>query len=185
MFYNIKDFDDAFKGKRISKKFKQYISDSIAARLKVYKSFGKNPSNFSVVFCDLKNRGLCSITIIDKKIAPVECLEFSDEIISIIKKDKDGAILNSAYLINFDADYNSFEVFDFKAKDFLNLELKRCKTVIYGITDMRDVLPITINLIDVKGCEYNTLREAIKYKFSKVYERQVDTVNSILIEFIA
>ena len=54
-----------------------------------------------------------------------------------------------------------------KVSDMLGLSYKKAKSVTYGVTDGRFVLKVDISQQDVKGTEYEVLKNAIAYTFKK------------------
>lgn len=182
MFYSIREFEKAFQNLKINKKEKQYIIEEVKKYLELYKGLNRFPISTSLLIVDAEEKGLMSIRVFEKKNVPVEILDNSFTNLEwLLPRNKDK--IKALFWINFTDNYNLFEVLSCTVKDIQSLQNKKAKTILYGLSDTQDVLTVSINQLDVKGAEYEVLKNAVKYYFEKHFERSVQDLDCYVIEF--
>lgn len=166
MIVSVQSIESGLKKFKLSKKSIELVKDSIEKQLFLFKNLKLDPSNVSLIIVSKKVEGLETIHVFEHNNVPIENLDLSYE---KVKKliSFDDAKIDFVFWVSFFDNGETVSIVRGKLSDMLNLSFKKAKSVTYAVTDGKEVLKIDIAQQDVKGTEYEILKNAIAYTFTK------------------
>lgn len=166
MIIGIQSIESGLKRFKLSKKNIDLVKGIIEKQLFLYKNLKLDPSNVSLIIFSNGLGGIESIRVFDHNNIPIENLDLSYEKSKRFSSFEDSKI-DFVFWVSFFDNGETVSIVRGKLSDMLNLSYKKAKSVTYGITDGKDVLKIDISQQDVKGTDYEVLKNAIAYTFKK------------------
>lgn len=182
MLMSIEDISESLKTFKLSKKNIDLVSDIINKQLFLYKNLNLNPSNVSLIIVGKKIEGVDVIRIFDKNSVLLETLDTSYtrlKNLSSLENWNTGFILKILFI-----EYGKYvDVSKIKLTDVVSVNVKKVKNITYGVTDYNDVIKVDISLQDVKGAEYEVLKNAVIYTFNKQTKKKLTDLDCMVVGY--
>ena len=182
MVTKFQELDSNLKRFRLSKKSIELVRDVIEKQLFLYRNLKLDPSNVSLVIVSKKIEGIETIRVFEHNNVPIENLDMSYEKSKRLM-DLDDSKVEFVFWVSFFDNGETISVVRGKLSDILNLSYKKVKSVTYGITDGRDVIKVDISQQDVKGTEYEVLKNAVAYTFNKQLGKCVKNLDCMAVTY--
>lgn len=182
MIVGISNIESELKHYKLSKKVVELIKSEIEKQLFLYKKLNIDPSNISLILLYRKPLNLEVIRVFDHNNILLENLDLSCERlkkISVFNKNN----VDSIFWVSFFDGGNSISIVKSKMLDLNDLNYKKIKSITYGVTDGKDVIKINILQQDIKGADYEILKNAVKYKFEKEKGRSCENLNCVALNY--
>ena len=182
MLMNVEDIPKSLKTFKLSKKNIDLVSDIIDKQLFLYKNLNLNPSSVSLIIVGKKIEGVDVIRVFEKNSVLVETLDAS---YTKLKNLSSLENWNTSFIIKvlFIDDGSSVEISKIKLNDVISVNLKKVKNLTYGVTDYSDVIKLDISLQDVKGAEYEVLKNAVIYTFNKQTKKKLTDLDCMVVGY--
>lgn len=182
MLICVEDLQENLKSYRLSKKNINLVSEIIEKQLFLYKNLNLNPSKVSLIIVGKKIEGVDVIRVFERNSVLVETLDTS---YTRLKNLSSLENWNTSFIfkVSFLEDGQYMEISKCKLSDVIAVNLKKVKNLTYGLTDGSDVMKIDISLQDVKGTEYEILRNAVIYTFNKQTKKKLTDLDCMVIGY--
>lgn len=172
MLVDVKNLEEGLKKFKITKKNMNIVIDAINKQLFLCKNLDLNPSKVSLIIVGKKIEGVDVIRVFDKNSVLMEILDTSYTRLKNLNSLENWNT-NFMLWITFLEDASFVEIAKCKVTDLVNINVKKVKTLTYGVTDGEEVVKLDISLQDVKGAEYEVLRNAVIYSFNKSTKKKL------------
>ena len=166
MIVGIQSVESGLKRFKLSKKNIELVKGIIEKQLFLYKNLKLDPSNVSLIIFSTGVGGVDCIRVFDHNNIPIENLDLSYEKSKHFGTFEENKV-DFVFWVSFFDNGENISIVRGKVSDMLGLSYKKAKSVTYGVTDGRFVLKVDISQQDVKGTEYEVLKNAIAYTFKK------------------
>lgn len=166
MVFNMKDLKKGLVKVKLNKKNMQLVQDIIQNQLFLFKHLKLDPSKVSLIIVGKKIEGVDVIRVFDKKNVLIEVLDTSYTRLRNLSSLEDWNT-NFILWVSFLENGNYVDIIECKLSDIVNVECKKVKSTIYGVTDGEDVVSINISQHDIKGAEYDVIKACVAHTFNK------------------
>ena len=182
MLMSIEDISESLKTFKLSKKNIDLVSDIINKQLFLYKNLNLNPSNVSLIIVGKKIEGVDVIRVFYKNSVLLETLDTS---YTRLKNLSSLENWNTSFILKilFVEDGKYIDVSKIKLTDVVSVNVKKVKNITYGVTDYNDVIKVDISLQDVKGAEYEVLKNAVIYTFNKQTKKKLTDLDCMVVNY--
>lgn len=182
MVVNIRNLETGLKKFKLSKSSIEKVDSLIKKQLLVYKQLKLDISNLSMIIVSKKIEGIDVIRVFDKVNIPIEILDTSYTRLMNLSSLQDW---NTDFIlwVYFLEDKNYVDIVKCKLCDIVNIHFKKVKSITYGVTDGIDSIKIDISQQDIKGAEYEMLKNAVAYTFTKQTGKQSDNLDCLAVAY--
>lgn len=182
MVINVKDLERGLKRFRLTKKSSNIVCDVITKQLFLYRKLKLDPSNVSLIVVSKKIEGVDVIRVFEKNNVVMEIIDTSYTRFKNLASLEDWNT-DFIFWISFLDEGKFIDIVKCKLSDIENIKAKKVKSTIYGITDGEDVVRIEISLQDIKGAEYEVLKDAIAYTFNKSTGKNLKELDCMVVGY--
>lgn len=166
MIVNISDLEMGLKQFKLAKSNISIVQEIITKQLFLYQHLKLDPSNVSLIIIGKKIDGVDTIRVFEKNNVLIDILDTSYNKLKNLSSLEDWNT-NYIFWISFLENGKYLDIVKCKLSDIENLKVKKVKVMTYGVTDGEDVVSIVISQQDVKGTDYNVLKDVVTYTFNK------------------
>lgn len=182
MLINAERITEGLQSFKLTRKNISLVSDIIGKQLLLYKKLNLVPSNVDLVIISKKIEGVNVLRVFEKNNILIDVLDYSYTSFKTLSI-ADNKDINFILRVSFLDGGKYIDVVKCKLIDVLSLGLTKVKNVTYVATDYEDVVKLDISLQDVKGAEYEVLKNAVIYAFNKKTKKKLVDLDCIAVAY--
>ena len=182
MLLRTKELTNGLKKFKLSKKNIGVIEEIVEKQIVLYKSLQLDLSKVSLIIVGKKIEGVDTIRVFENNSVLLEILDTSYTRLKNLSSLEDW---NTSFIfwVSFLENGEYIEIAKYKLSDIASINCKKVKTLTYGISDGEDAIKLEISQQDIKGVEYEVLRNAVAHTFKKETGKNVKELNCVVIDY--
>lgn len=182
MLLKTKELANGLKKFKLSKKNVGVIEQIVENQIVLYKSLQLDFSKVSLIIVGKKIEGVDTIRVFENNSVLLEILDTSYTRLKNLSSLEDW---NTSFIfwVSFLENGEYVEIAKYKLSDISNINFKKVKSLTYGISDGVDAIKLEISQQDIKGVEYEVLRNAVAHTFNKETGKNVKELNCVVVDY--